>query len=67
MIKIIELPEDDVNRILALVQREAVSGKIYNTYWAEVADRIMMCLKAQENGVFFQCAACTDYRHDKTR
>lgn len=63
MIVIIELDEDDAYRVLYLIQRHrqmnfSSNGQIWDEYWANVADQIKECLKAQAKGKFFQCSAC---------
>lgn len=55
---IIELDKYDAQRVLQLVRDYAAINQ--NGYMAGVADQIEQCLKAQENDIFFQCAACTD-------
>lgn len=55
---IIQLQPDDAYRVLALVQREATNGPIWNDYWQDLANQIAACLEQQRNGQFFQCEAC---------
>jgi len=55
---IIELNDHDANRLLTLVQREAATGKIWNDYWAAMANRIAQHLEQQKNEHFYQCSAC---------
>jgi len=58
--KVIQLNEHDANRVLELVQNQAATSKIWNDYWERVANEIRQCLRNQENGAFFQCAACVE-------
>jgi len=59
-IVIIQLTAQDANRVLALVQREATDGQIWNSYWENVANQIQECFFAQKDGKFFQCVACQE-------
>jgi len=58
--KIIQLNEHDAQRVLELAQNQAATSKIWNDYWERVAAEIRTCLHHQQNGQFFQCAACVE-------
>jgi len=62
--KVIQLNEHDAQRLLELVQNQAATGVIWNEYWERIAHEIRQCLHSQENGTFFQCAACVEAPSD---
>lgn len=55
---VIELTPVDSFRLLALAQREAAQGKIWDEYWANIARQILEQLERQRRGEFMQCALC---------
>lgn len=61
MTTIIQLNSEDASKVLWLIQREAASGPIYETYWEDLAREINSQIKQQQNGGFFQCAACVEH------
>ena len=44
----IELDAADAHRLLWLAQKEASVGKIFNDYWAKLADRILLNIMDDE-------------------
>lgn len=55
---VLQFTEHDVYQLLYLVQNQAVNGLIYNDYWHTMSQEMMLTIHAQQNGHFFQCAAC---------
>lgn len=64
MRRVIELDEADARLLLWLVQIKAASHSVFNGRWARIAEEIKQCLDAQQNGEFFQCAACHDFTQE---
>lgn len=55
---VFEFDEHDAYQVLSLIQNQAINGVIYNDYWLTIGREMMIQINAQQNGHFFQCAAC---------
>lgn len=55
---VLQFNEHDAYQLLYLVQNQAVHGLIYNDYWHRIGQQMMLDIHAQQNGQFYQCAAC---------
>lgn len=62
---VLQFNEQDANRLLWLVQREASQGQIYNDYYETLANTIQEQMEAQKGDAFFQCAHCFDRREER--